>query len=263
MNRAFIHLSQLFQSFPRALIQAFKVDGWSGVNAATCSYLLAGVPFPFRLGSVGSVRTLQEVRNYLDNIAFGELRWERVESCLRLASEPVVVDLGVNVGISIRWWLHLNPRARVIGIDMLQEALDFTTTALKGSGVGTNWTPICAGVSDEPQKERAISYEDPLEGTTSLQSSTGSRQRTIRMDTLDHLLQGENPPHIDLLKCDIEGYGGLALKGAPATLSKTRFVVAETHDETETRLMTDLLKGSGFGLIRISGRSMWWENQKA
>ena len=36
------------------------------------------------------------------------------------------MDVGVNVGVSSRWWLSLADHVQVIGIDMFQEALDFS-----------------------------------------------------------------------------------------------------------------------------------------
>lgn len=203
------------------------------------------------------MRTLHESDNYIDNFLRREFRCERVEDELRRAQKPVVVDVGVNVGLTVRWWYSLNRECRVVGIDMLTEALDFTTAALGQIEGDLDWNPICSAVGERPEVKE-IMVSDPLEGTTGLASSQGKDSRRIEIETLDRLVGKQGIGMIDLLKLDIEGWAGLALSGAEETLAKTRMVVVETHSEEETELTTERLHAAGMRLFRVYGRTMWW-----
>ncbi len=173
---------------------------------------------------------------------------------------PCVVDVGVNVGVTCRWWLSLNPMLRVIGVDMFQEALDFTTRKVDKNGDGARWQAICAAVGAREQTI-AVHYDDPLEGTSSIKSAAGKWSRSMPMRTLDALLERAAPREIDLLKIDIEGAAGEALEGAASTLERCIYVVVETHSDPETRHASSALHKSGLELFRSHGRTMWWSRE--
>lgn len=263
MRRAKLYLANLLEAFPAAMVQAWRSAGWQGLLLAVENYLLRRLLLPVALPGMGRLHHCGEAANYLDNICLGELRCEPVEAHLRAAVAPTIIDLGVNVGITIRWWFTLNANARVVGVDMVDEALAFTTDALQRLGIGSErWTPLSCALGDATRAAVPLFFTDPLEGTTRLGVGAGPRRREVRVDTLDHVLATLPLPSIDLLKCDIEGAGGAALSGGLDTLARTRFVVAETHDPDETRRMTLVLTQAGFSLFRVWGRTFWWENPR-
>jgi FkbM family methyltransferase len=217
---------------------------------------------PVSLGRFGTVDSWAEATNLIDNFALGELRSSLVEQHLANAQNPCVVDVGVNVGVTCRWWLSLNPTLKVIGIDMFQEALDFTARKIESQGDGARWQSICAAVGAREQTID-VRYDDPLEGTSSVISASGKRSRSVPMQTLDRILHGVAPPDIDLLKIDIEGSAGDALGDAAVTLERCHYVVVETHTDSETRRAASALHKSGLQLFRCHGRTMWWGRDKA
>lgn len=251
------YLRSVLEQFPHAAAEGYRVFGWRGSYLAFCALVLRRQPFPISLPAFGKVYSWAEAMNLVDNFCLGELRSTSVENHLRQVSAPWVVDVGVNVGVTCRWWLSLTPDVRVIGVDMFQEALDFTSQRISLTGDIDRWQPLCAavGASDAMTELR---FDNPLEGTAKLDSSTGKRSRLVRVQPLDAILDAVLPERIAVLKLDIEGHAGHALSEASAILSRTDYVVVETHSEDETRSASSSLIAAGFHLIRVYGRTMWW-----
>ena len=149
---------------------------------------------------------------------------------------------------------------RVIGIDMFQEALDFTTASIAGAGARARWHPLCGGVGDSDSVVE-LRFSDPLEGTSRLDSTTGGKLRKIRVQTLDATLAPIAPKKIGLMKIDIEGSAGRALIGARDTLARCDYVSVETHSDDETRTSSRALIAAGFNMFHCRGRTMWWQRQ--
>jgi FkbM family methyltransferase len=251
------YLRSAMEEFPHAAAESFHNFGWRGLYLANAAFLLRRQPIPISLPGIGRVDSWAESVNLIDNFALGELRSEVVEQHLRNAQSPFVVDIGVNVGVTCRWWLSLNPSLKVVGIDMFQEALDFATSRIERSGYQDRWQPICAAVGKREQSIE-VRYDNPLEGTSSVNNVVGRRTRRIQMRLLDSILDDVALQKIDLLKIDIEGEGGAALSGATQTLERCKYVVVETHSDAETRTASSALSSAGFQLFRAHGRTMWW-----
>lgn len=222
---------------------------------------LRAVPFPVRLPVFGAVSTVDEVLNIHDNFGNGELRHEEVENHLRQTPGPVIVDCGVNIGITIRWWHYLNPKARVFGFDMMEEAHSFTRSRI---GVPADWyEPVTCALAAHDGTAIEISFDDPLFGENSVSATNRAQKRIVETGTLDSRLRRFRPTRIDLLKIDIEGYGAEALKGARNTLGKTRYVLFETHSKQEVSEAARILHDAGFQIIGMRARTLVFENSNA
>lgn len=249
------YLRNLFCAFPDAMIEGVKKAGWRGGYLVLCVYGLRRLPAPVRLSPTITIRTLQEAGNYLDNFIQGELRHPEVELLLAQIGGHVV-ELGVNVGITARWWLSLGPAVSLTGIDMIAESLDYTRQRLAGARLEKR-AEFITGAVGAREGEVDITFDDPLEGTNSVSSAAGSQKRRVRVETVDHWL-GHDQRAVALLKIDIEGQGGEALRGATQTLKRTRWVVVETHDQDELETSARMLTTAGFLLSAFHGRTMWW-----
>lgn len=252
------YLRSLVEEFPHAAAQSYHVLGWRGVYLATCVFLFRYQPFPVSLPGFGKIHSWAEAINFIDNFSLGELRSEEVENHLRASPGAWVVDVGINVGVSARWWLSLADHVQVIGIDMFQEALDFTTERIATLGARERWHPICGAVG-ESDRVVELRFSDPLEGTSRLDSATGAKSRKIRVQPLDPMLAPIAPVRIGLMKIDIEGAAGVALAGASETLARCDYVTVETHSDEETRRSSQALVAAGFQVFHVRGRTMWWQ----
>lgn len=260
MNRFFIYGREVLVSLPLHLIKGWKHFGWRGAWLAWCDLVFTCLPMPVSIPGFGLLIRRHEARSLMDNFCLGELRCLEVEEAIQNHAEPLIVDLGVNLGMSIRWWFHLNAKARVIGVEMMQESLDYTGQRLSLSHPGAAWTPVCCAVAAADAEPMEIHYTDPLEGTTSASQAMGERHRCVPVRCLDSLLPEVS--EVMLIKCDIEGFGGHALEGGRAVLKRTRYVVTETHGAEEMVLMSRVLFEEGFTPFQLSSRSLWWRKEK-
>lgn len=221
------------------------------------------MPIAVHLRVFGNVSTVAEVKNIHDNFAVGEMRDPVIEEALRVSPSPVVVDCGVNVGITVRWWFQFHPRCRVVGVDMVQEAHDFTMAKLSGiqPGLKDSYVAECGVLSSAEGHDVAFAFDDPLHGENAATNATGQHQRLIRSLTLDGIVARRNLSAITLLKLDIEGGGGDALLGAVECLHRTKHVIFESHNEREMKLASQLLCRSGFLLRRFRNRNTFWERR--
>ncbi len=251
------YLRSLLEEFPHAAAESYHVFGWRGIYLATCVFLFRYQPFPVTFAGFGKIHSWAEAINLIDNFSLGELRSEEVENHLRTSTESWVVDVGINVGVSSRWWLSLANHVEVIGIDMFQEALDFTTGRIAINGALERWHPLSGAVA-ESDRVVELRFSNPLEGTSRLDGAIGDKLRKIRVQPLDAMLAPIAPRRIGLMKIDIEGAAGLALSGAPRTLAKCDYVAVETHSDEETTTSSRALIAAGFYVFHVRGRTMWW-----
>lgn len=222
---------------------------------------------PTALPVFGVISTPHEVRNIFDNFGAGQIRDSLVEKEIAARRSPCIIDCGVNVGVTVRWWFHLNKSAKVYGIDMLREAQDFTVKALQAAGVNPGaYRPVTSAIWSERGRQMRVGVSDPLYGDYGFyRKDKEETERTVVTDTLDNIAASENIGAVDLLKIDLEGAAADALSGARELLKRTRHVVFEIHEvhnKDERRLASGILEKSGFRLRRISGRHLWWDRLK-
>ncbi len=242
------------------IVQIVSLLGIPGIYLYICRRLKIS-PMRIKIPIFGYVKTFHEVRNIFDNFGgSGELRDKSVERFISKKAEPCVIDCGVNVGITVRWWFHLNRGAKVYGVDMMKEAQEFTVKAIGSIGVSEdNYTPIVAALWSEDGKQFKVGIGDPLYGDHGLyRKGKEISERTFITNRLDTIFDHKNIICVDLLKIDIEGAGGEALKGAGNLLKKTGNIFLETHSIEESNLAGDILKENDFILRRSSARHQWW-----
>jgi len=159
------YLRSVVEHFPHAASEGYHVFGWRGWYLAACGFVLRRQPFPVTLPGLGKIDSWDEAMNLTDNFSLRELRSDLAEAHLKSSRGPWIVDVGGNIGLTCRWWLSLSPAARVIGVDMFQEALDYTTTRVTAAGQLPRWHPVCAAIGDR-EDVIEVRFNDPLEGTS-------------------------------------------------------------------------------------------------
>jgi FkbM family methyltransferase len=254
MNQAYWRSLALY--LPQTIIAGRRKLGLRGIWLALCTFVFKRMPFPVQVHPMICLTKWHEAINYVDNFILGELEIEEVEKLLRGTSGQVI-EVGVNIGVTTRWWLSLNAELDVIGIDMIKEALDTTTEHLKQLKQAHRWQAVLGAVGDATGSID-ICFDDPLEGTNSLDKTAGSQSRQIEINTLDTYLSRARVTTPLLLKLDIEGHAAAALRGGSGLLSRVRWVVIETHHPEELTQCADLLVQHGFHLRHFHGRTMGW-----
>lgn len=240
-------------------LPAYRRLGWKGLYLTFCGWPLQSLIWPVHVPGYGELRSREQAINFLGNFCGGELLNPEVEEHLACTPRCRVVDVGVNLGMTAAHWFALQPSARVVGFDMMEEALSAATAALAVSHPGVDWRPVCGVVTDAPG-EVTLRYDDPCSGLNSVGGQAGRRIRQIRSNTLDAWLaaEGVDGEGIDLVKIDVEGHGAEVLVGAARSLEHTAYLVVEFHSPTELERCARNLFGAGMDLIAVTGRNTWW-----
>ena len=169
---------------------------------------------------------------------------EVVKHLARDGSAPVktIVDLGANVGMSVRFWREAFPGVRVVAVepDSANIAMAARNVA-EGAGQGTlpgDVTLIEACVAARPGSV----YLDRSSSEYAFRMSEQGQGATVDAITVPQLLErGGVQGQIDLLKCDIEGAEAEVFGDCSAWIGRVNHLAIEIHAPyTLEKLMADL-----------------------
>lgn len=177
-----------------------------------------GLPFVFPLGSE------------IGNIAAKGCEWDAVlrdiVSILLPQADPIICDVGSNIGASFRQMHHAKPGARFLVFEPSARFRPFLEeNILLANAVGVEVFPYI--VSSEPGN--VTLYNTPTTGTVLEFASKGAiEDQLVEAITLDALFaEREHPVHF--IKIDTDGHDLEVLLGAAAVLERHRPVVYFEH----------------------------------
>lgn len=223
------------------------------LSSVVCSPLLQG---PFR--------AVDAYLNFLLGKGSGT-GWDRDEE-VRAATtritraEPVVFDVGANVGNWTAGLLQAIPAARVFMIDP-SPGCQAAIRAKKLPGVTV--IPCAVG---ESVGEASFHFSSATDGSASLHTRGDTPFRelsyqsiNVEIRTMDDLLESLGIDFVDFMKMDIEGHELFALRGAQRALASRKigalsfeFGCGNINSRTFFRDFWDLLNSSGFDIWRIA-----------
>lgn len=202
-------------------------------------------PFYFRLGST-DLLVLEEIflKNEYAMVKDGGVAFPRT-----------IVDLGANVGYSVRFWLQAYPGARIIAVEPDPENARLCQRNCDACGMQGRVQVIqaCArafsGETFLDTRSDAWAYacrDGPSEGAVPVPSLTVDRIMEL----------GDIQGGVDLLKCDIEG-GESEIFGTPGRwLRSTSAIVVEVHPPyTLMELERDLASAGSPHVIITRGKA--------
>ena len=196
-------------------------------------------PFSFRLGAT-DLLVLEEM--------FQTGEYAFVQPCLQKAAR--IVDLGSNVGFSLRYWNNLFPEAHILAVEPdpkncrlcmqnVQAGRFPHLVRLVQACVGSHRRKVKLGGSDE------WAYQ--------MVDGVPASDATIDVLTMDDLLDAHfKGQSIDLLKCDIEGAESELFKNCGSWIKRIGTMVVELHPPYSVSEFQADLKNSGatFSIVR-------------
>ena len=178
-------------------------------------------PFFLRLGS-SDWHVLKEiyVRNEYDTLLkcdLGKPRW--------------IVDLGSNIGLSLRLWREHYPEASILAVEPDPDNVRILRMNVPevGNGRVIVEQACVLGHVRPVQLEHKMGGEWAYSVKDAASDTPGSPDKVVAF-TMPELLQRHCPSAvIDLLKCDIEGTEAELFRNCGEWLKKVRFVLVELH----------------------------------
>jgi FkbM family methyltransferase len=180
-------------------------------------------------------------------------------------TNPIILDIGANVGETIDRFRRLFPGARIVGVEANPSLWERLVDKYKGD---PSTTVRNMAVCDRPGQVELFVNESPGMGMSSIhpwKSSSAHAHRTsgrvpVPADTLDRIARAEGVEHIDILKLDIQGAELAALRGAAELLAGERitlifvevwFSEIDYEDTPNFCEIYRLLKNAGFVLYGL------------
>ena len=169
-----------------------------------------------------------------------------------LPQNPVIFDLGANVGFSCFDFGTLFPNARIFGVELDRDNMELArrNTAI----LGTNCQIIHAAVWRE-DGEVTYSKSDEEWGyhISGEHEAGGASEVTVRAVSIDTLMQEASIDWIDFMKMDIEGAEHEVLHPEAPWLQRTGALNLEVHAPATLETCTEILSRAGF----VCERSDW------
>jgi FkbM family methyltransferase len=177
-------------------------------------------------------------------------------------ADPLVIDCGSNVGLSILYFKRRYPKARIVGFEPDRAAFEILEKNVAANALSDVVLHNCALADREGETELFCDLSAPGSLVTSLRkerSPQNVESKKVRTVLLSDYFRSE----VDFLKVDIEGMEMPVIDELARTgkLSQVREMAIEYHhhipadDDTLSRLLK-VLEINGFG-YRI-GASIGW-----
>jgi FkbM family methyltransferase len=223
-------------------------------SAPELQYRLNRLPLGLRPGS-----KFQFPWGLVEYVSAGDLRGQFTEIFVQRhyafktsEAAPVIVDAGGNVGMSALWFKREHPKANLTVYEADPALAAVLSRNLAAAGI-TDVNVQHAAVWD---RDGTVSFDN--RGQDKGLVSTDGAVTVRSVDLALHL-----PPHVDLLKLDIEGaeYGVIRRLSETGALTRVRNLVAEFHikrtdlDDVLTSLR--LLRESGMEVTLRAEMGSW------
>ncbi len=214
--------------FPRLRDRAFYVYdrilrrtswGLPGRRAAVQVQLRGqGAPFHLRLGSTDWL-VLEEI--------FQRDEYTMVRDAIKDAA--LIVDLGANVGFSVRYWQTLFPKARIVALEPEPDNCSICSLNIGSTGLESQVTLLQAGVGARRGQMRLVD-EGAGEWAYRTEKSESEFERSVQVLPLSDVLENHaDGQRIDLLKCDIEGAERELFEDCRSWIGRVDAIVIELH----------------------------------
>lgn len=233
--------SDAFKSLWASVLRRTRCDSLPG-RGRVVKLRVAGTrqPFAARLGSAdfGTLRSIMLEKEYAGLDTLG-------------ANPATVLDLGANVGYSVRLWAALFPRCRLVAVEPDPgNAAVFRLNARLG-GISGRVRLVRACVAAHPGRRKLS--RGGQEDSYSISAVGGGDGIDVRAVTVDDIISEHfrNQP-VDLLKCDIEGAERELFGGCASWINRVGAIVIELHGGLTSQQLLGLIRDSGGSFSEVA-----------
>ncbi len=177
---------------------------------------------------------------------------------LQMNDFRMIIDLGSNTGLSVRWFLEKASRATIIGVEPETGNYELLLKIVQRRLGEGRVIPVQAAVLDS-DGFASLFVPSVKYNTRVSDFETGNSVKTI---SLASLFSQFNIERARLIKNRYRGIGNDYFSGDRNWLEKVNNIIIETHDEDAAKFCVDLLSEYGFWVsgpfINDFSKSIYW-----
>jgi FkbM family methyltransferase len=148
--------------------------------------------------------------------------------CVPRSSAATIVDLGANVGISVRYWAERFPDTKIVAVEPDENNLLLCRENCQVGGCAERTVFVQAGVGGTAGQGNLLRTSDPWTFRLSSEATDGSGK--VRVLTMQGLIDElELHQGIDILKCDIEGAESEMMANCSEWIGRVSVLIIELH----------------------------------
>jgi FkbM family methyltransferase len=141
-----------------------------------------------------------------------------------------VVDLGANIGFSVRLWQQRFPEAKVIAVEPDAQNLEVCRRNIEAGPAPGNVSLVRACIAAAARQVYLDRSGGEYAFTMCDRQAGGDAREAVQALPLPQVLRDLHaPPVIDLLKCDIEGAEAEVFADCRGWINRVRTIVIELH----------------------------------
>jgi FkbM family methyltransferase len=211
---------------------------------------LPRAPLPFR-GRAVPVRLRALGRKFLVRMGTSDLLMLRETVLLGEYGEAIrafpgtglILDLGANVGVTLRFWREHFPAARIVGVEPDRSSARICRWNARG---GIRLVRAAVGARARVATMQRAALPCCYRLGRDLPAGAVPQEGDVRVLTVPQILEqaGERGA-IDLLKCDIEGGERELFDECAPWIGRVRLLTAELHDELTSEWLLERCRSAG------------------
>ncbi len=232
-------MEKIIKVIARNLIFIFKGKGLGFIDKIRLK--LKGRYTPMAIKVNGKKFMISDASSFV--AMYEELFIKQIYAFKSDKKDPLIVDCGANIGLSIASFKRVFPDARVIAYEPDNEIFEMLKSNVESAGyTNVELNKKAVWISNEPLK---FLSDGGLSGRLD-EGASGDRVVTVEAQRLKEVL---NQP-IDLLKIDIEGAEHSVMKDCADSLGQVKLLFVEYHSDInepqELQMILDIITKAGF-----------------
>ncbi|PYI93057.1 MAG: hypothetical protein DME97_07045 [Verrucomicrobia bacterium] len=193
---------------------------------------------------------------YVANEIIEEGEYDRVKEWNPQAFDSVI-DLGANIGLSVKLFADLSPNAVIKAIEPDDNNLAVLTVNLAESRIEDRVVVIRGFVG----AESGTAGIDSSSGEWGIKMTRGDQKVSVPVYSMSQIMD-EKPAFnaVDLLKCDVEGTEAELFCDCADWITRIRYAIVETHPPYSPDALENDIRRNG-GSLKLVGRLQHGPNE--